>query len=63
MSLATFRGVTEKNRPGPVHPKARAEADLVVMGAHKPDLIDRVQWPNSARVARYAEVSVLIVQV
>jgi len=40
----------------------RAEADLVVMGAHKPDLVDRVQGPNSARVARYADVSVLVVR-
>lgn len=40
----------------------RSKADLVVMGAHKPDLIDRVQGPNSARVARHADVSVLIVR-
>lgn len=40
----------------------RSGADLVVMGAHKPDLIDRVQGPNSARVARHADVSVLIVR-
>jgi len=40
----------------------RSEADLVVMGAHKPDLVDRVQGPNSSRVARHADVSVLIVR-
>ncbi|WP_298802970.1 universal stress protein [uncultured Lentibacter sp.] len=39
-----------------------AKADLVVMGAHKPDLLDRLQGPNSARVARYAPCSVLIVR-
>ncbi|MBK1635132.1 universal stress protein [Rhodovulum adriaticum] len=40
----------------------RSHADLVVMGAHKPDIIDRFQGPNSARVARYAKISVLIVR-
>ena len=35
-------------------------ADLVVMGAHKPELVDRFQGPNSSRVARYAKISVLI---
>ncbi|WP_417816907.1 universal stress protein [Tritonibacter scottomollicae] len=40
----------------------RSEADLVVMGAHKPELMDRLQGPNSARVARYAKCSILIVR-
>jgi len=40
----------------------RADADLVVMGAHRPELMDRLQGPNSARVARYAKCSVLIVR-
>ena len=40
----------------------RSQADLVVMGAHKPDLADRFQGPNSARVARYAKASVLILR-
>jgi nucleotide-binding universal stress UspA family protein len=39
-----------------------AKADLVVMGAHKPELMDRLQGPNSARVARYAPCSVLVVR-
>lgn len=39
-----------------------SKADLVVMGAHKPDLVDRLQGPNSARVARYAPCSVLVVR-
>ena len=39
-----------------------ARADLVVLGAHKPDLIDRLQGPNSARVARYSPCSVLVVR-
>ncbi|WP_120499715.1 universal stress protein [Roseovarius sp. EL26] len=40
----------------------RSNADLVVMGAQKPTLADRVQGPNSARVARHAKTSVLIVR-
>lgn len=40
----------------------RSSADLVVMGAHKPNLMDRLQGPNSARVARHAPCSVLIVR-
>ena len=39
-----------------------AAADLVVLGAHKPELMDRLQGPNSARVARYAPCSVLVVR-
>lgn len=39
-----------------------AKADLVILGAHKPDLVDRLQGPNSARVARYAPCSVLVVR-
>ena len=40
----------------------RSKADLVVMGAHKPNLIDRLQGPNSARVSRQAPCSVLVVR-
>lgn len=40
----------------------RSNADLVVMGAHKPDLVDRLQGPNSARVSRNAPCSVLVVR-
>ena len=39
-----------------------ANSDLIVVGAHKPDLADRVMGPNAARIARYADVSVLIVR-
>ncbi|PYG31149.1 universal stress protein [Pelagimonas varians] len=39
-----------------------SKADLVILGAHKPDLVDRLQGPNSARVARYAPCSVLVVR-
>ncbi len=40
----------------------RSKADLVVIGAHKPDLTERIQGPNSARVARTAPCSVLVVR-
>lgn len=40
----------------------RSNADLVVMGAHKPNLMDRLQGPNSARVSRHAPCSVLVVR-
>lgn len=40
----------------------RSDADLVVMGAHKPNLVDRFMGPNAARVARAAPVSVLILR-
>ena len=40
----------------------RSKAELVVMGAHKPDVVDRIQGPNSARVARHTDASVLIVR-
>ncbi len=37
-------------------------ADLVVVGAHKPELRDRIMGPNAARIVRYASVSVLVVR-
>ena len=40
----------------------RSQADLVVIGAHKPNLMDKIQGPNSSRVARKAPCSVLIVR-
>ncbi|MEM8729252.1 MAG: universal stress protein [Pseudomonadota bacterium] len=39
------------------------EADLIIVGAHKPDLADRIIGPNAARVARYAKVSVLVLRI
>ncbi len=35
-------------------------ADLIVVGAHKPDLADRILGPNAGRVVRYSKVSVLV---
>ena len=40
----------------------QCSADLIVVGASKPDLVDRVMGPNASRVARYAEVSVLVLR-
>lgn len=38
------------------------EADLVVIGASKPDLADKILGPNAARVARHSGASVYIVR-
>ncbi|MHA1565371.1 MAG: universal stress protein [Alphaproteobacteria bacterium] len=40
----------------------RIKADIIVVGAHKPGFIDFFQGPNSTRVARHAECSVMIVR-
>lgn len=40
----------------------RSKADLVVMGAHKPNLMDKLQGPNSSRVSRQAPCSVMVVR-
>ncbi len=37
-------------------------ADLIVIGAHRPELRDYLFGPNAARVARHAKQSVLIVR-
>ena len=37
-------------------------ADLVLVGAHKPDLADRVLGPNAARIVRHAVVSVMVMR-
>lgn len=41
----------------------QVSADLIVVGAHKPDLSDRIIGPNAARVVRHATASVLVVRV
>lgn len=38
------------------------EADLIVIGAHKPEFSDYLLGPNAARVARHAAASVYIVR-
>ena len=37
-------------------------ADLIVMGAHRPDLEDFLLGPNAARVVRHSRCSVLVVR-
>ena len=36
--------------------------DLIVMGAHRPELRDYLLGPNAARVARHAKCSVIVVR-
>ena len=38
------------------------DADLIVIGAHRPDLKNHLLGPNAARVARHSEHSVLVVR-
>lgn len=38
------------------------DADLIVIGAHKPDLKDYLLGPNSARVVRHSKCSVYVVR-
>lgn len=40
----------------------KCNADLVIVGAHKPDMADKILGPNSARVARLAPVSTLVLR-
>ena len=40
----------------------KVEADLIVIGASRPDFKDYLLGPNAARVARHADVSVYIVR-
>lgn len=38
------------------------KADLIIMGAHHPELEDYLLGPNAARVVRHAECSVMVVR-
>ncbi len=71
-ALATF---TDTHLPGAVQHLARGSiydnilraadsigADLIVIGAHRPELRDYLVGPNAAKVARHAKQSVLIVR-
>ena len=40
----------------------KLEADMIVIGSHRPELRDYLVGPNAARVARHARQSVLIVR-
>ena len=41
---------------------AACGADLVIVGAHRPDFKDRLLGPNAARVVRNASISVLVIR-
>lgn len=41
---------------------SKSGADLVMVGAHRPDFADRIIGPNAARIVRHAKVSVLVVR-
>lgn len=38
------------------------DADLIVIGSHRPELIDYLLGPNAARVVRHADCSVFVVR-
>ncbi|NQW01354.1 MAG: universal stress protein [Rhodospirillales bacterium] len=40
----------------------KISADLIVMGAHRPDLKDYLLGPNAARVVRHSDCSVMVVR-
>ena len=40
----------------------KLNCDLIVMGAHRPELSDYLLGPNAARVVRHSNVSVLVVR-
>lgn len=40
-----------------------ADVDLIIVGAHKPDLASRIVGPNASRIVRFAKSSVLVVRV
>ena len=42
--------------------KDKCGADLIVLGAHKPDFADRLLGPNAARIVRHADVSVNVLR-
>lgn len=39
-----------------------AHADMVIVGAHKPDMAERILGPNSSRIARHAPVTTMILR-
>jgi nucleotide-binding universal stress UspA family protein len=41
---------------------SQCNADLVIVGSQKPDMADKLLGPNSARVARLAPVSTLVIR-
>ncbi len=45
-----------------IHCAEKTGADLIIMGAQRPELKDYLLGPNSARVVRHAKCSVLVVR-
>ncbi len=45
-----------------LHTAQAAGSDLIVIGAHRPDLKDYLLGPNAARVVRHSTVSVYVVR-
>ncbi len=41
----------------------KCDADMIIVGAHKPNLKDRIIGPNAARIVRHADVSVLVLRI
>ncbi len=41
---------------------AKLKADLIIVGAHRPNAADYLLGPNSARIVRHAKCSVLVVR-
>lgn len=42
---------------------SESKADLVIVGAHKPAMVDKVLGPNAARIARLSPVSTLVFRI
>jgi universal stress protein F len=40
----------------------KAQSDLIVVGAHKPDFADYLLGPNAARIVRHSKCSVHVVR-
>ena len=40
----------------------KTKCDLIVIGAHRPELKDYLLGPNAARVVRHADCSVMVVR-
>ena len=62
-----FASVTPHVRSGNVYVEVlaqaeQAKADLIILGAHKPELKDYLLGPSAARIMRHADCSVLVVR-
>lgn len=40
----------------------KVKADHIIVGAHKPDLSERILGPNAGRIVRYADVTVTVLR-